>query len=133
MTDFDYNDSYRLVDPFAVSGDDQLYLLIDYFNAMSDDTAGLRGQGSILFEAQDCLSPGHFKHFCDYIGMPAGSSGFEILDLVGERFRQEGVPFDAPLWAGALIQISEKQRDDTLKEMLEIGGRDHVRGEPRAA
>jgi hypothetical protein len=121
MKEFVYNDDYFLLDPYAVEGEERLRRFIHNFRAQEPygNMCALE-QGAIFVEAQHYLSPEHFSRFCDCVGLPLGSSGFEILRLVGEHLRQSGKGFDDRLWASAMLRLSASDREAIFECMLQM-------------
>jgi hypothetical protein len=118
MKDFVYNDDYFLLDPYVVEGEERLRRFIHNFGAEGPyGNIGASERGNIFVEAQHYLSLEHFSRFCDCIGLPLGSSGFEILCLVGEHVRQSGEVYR--LWASAVLRLSASDREAILQYMLQ--------------
>ena len=121
MDDFVYNDDYCLLDPYVVEGEERLRRFIHNFRAQdSRSYLGARERGAIFADAQRYLLPEHFRSFCDCIGLPVGSSGFEILRIVGEHFRQLGEVFDDRLWAAAVLGLSVSGRNSIFEELIQM-------------
>jgi hypothetical protein len=135
MKDFVYNDDYFLLDPYAVEGEERLRRFLHNFMAQEPyGSSGALEQGSIFIEAQRYLLPEHFRHFCDCVGLSLGSSGFEILRLVGECCRQSGKRFDSHVWAAGILRLHAPDRDAILEHMLERDAfRPYLRAMRRAA